>query len=246
VTGAFLAAYAGVLGDLWRSVVSFHRDARSYPSPESNGHVLVHFLDFRTPSAWLVLVGLGATVIAWRRAWPLWVWAAAAALFLLWQKPLFDHHLVLLCAALGVAAGVAAGRLPTAAVAVVLLGLLVGGAQQFHRIGLRVAARPAEWSWAAERLRACPEPVAADQQIVAFQAHRRVPGQLVDTSLVRLATKSLPPDRVLQVIDREGVRAVYAGRSFLEYPKILAGLEQRFGTPVRRGEARLYARRCAA
>src|SRR5262249_54139572 len=54
VTVAFLVGYAGVLDDLWASVVTFHRDARSYASPVPNGHVLGHFLDFRTPGAWLV------------------------------------------------------------------------------------------------------------------------------------------------------------------------------------------------
>jgi hypothetical protein len=247
VTAVFLVGYAGVLDDLWESVVSFHRDARSYASPVPNGHVLGHFLDFRTPGAWLVVVGLATSVVAWRLVWPLWLWALAATLFLLWQKPLFDHHLVLLCTAVGAAAGVAIGKLPTAALAVVLLGLLIGGAQQFHRIGLDVVAEPAEWSWGAQELRRCGEPVAADQQIVAFLAARRVPGQLVDTSLVRLATDSLSPREVLRIVDRQKVQAVYASRSFLAYPEILAGLRARFGPPDRHGSARLYARaECAA
>src|SRR5207244_6022290 len=71
VFAAFLIAYAGVLGSLWRSVVAFHGDARSYPSPTPNGHVLGHFLDFRTPAAWLVAIGAAATLVAWRRPCPL-------------------------------------------------------------------------------------------------------------------------------------------------------------------------------
>jgi 4-amino-4-deoxy-L-arabinose transferase-like glycosyltransferase len=243
VTAAYLIAYAGVLGTLWRSVVSFHRDARSYPSPVPSTHVLGHFLDFRTPSAWLVIAGAVATVSTWRRArtWWLWTWAVAAALFLLWQRPLFDHHLVLLCATLGVAAGVALGRLPTVAVVGVLLGVVVGYAQQYHRIGLRVTAEPAELRWAEENVRRCPAPVASDQPIVVFEARRRTPGQLVDTSLVRLATPSLRPADVLRIIDREHVSAVFAGRSFLVHPEILRGLARRFGSPRTQGNVRLYA-----
>jgi 4-amino-4-deoxy-L-arabinose transferase-like glycosyltransferase len=244
VTAVYLIAYAGVLGALWDSVVSFHRKARAYPSPVSNSHVLGHFLDFRTPSAWLVVLGLAAALVVWRHAahssW-LWAWPLAAAAFLLWQRPLFDHHLVLLGAALGTAAGVALGRLPTVAVVVVLVGIAVGAAQQFHRIGLRVTAEPAELRWGAERLRRCPQPVASDQPIVAFEARRRMPGQLVDTSLVRLATQSLPPEDVLPIIDREHVNAVYASRSFLAHPEIVRGLDRRFGAPRHKGVARLYA-----
>jgi 4-amino-4-deoxy-L-arabinose transferase-like glycosyltransferase len=243
VTAVYVIAYAGVLRPLWDSVVSFHRDARSYPSPVPNAHVLGHFLDFRTPSAWLVVLGLIATVLAWRRkgsAWWLWAWPLAAALFLLWQRPLFDHHLVLLCAALGTAAGVAFGRLPTVAAVVVLLGVALGGVQQFHRIGLQVTAEPAELRWGAAHLRGCEEPVASDQPIVAFEAGRRMPGQLVDTSLVRLATQSLPASEVLRIVDQEDVKAVYASRSFRVRPEILRGLERRFGAPRRHGAARLY------
>jgi hypothetical protein len=210
------------------------------PSPIPNGHVLGHFLDFRTPSAWLVVFGLVAGVLAWRRTWPLWLWPIAAALFLLWQRPLFDHHLALLCAALGAAAGASIGRLPPVVVGVVLAAIAVGGYQQFHRIGLNVIDEPAVLRWGAEQLRSCPEPVASDQPIVPFEAHRRVPGQLVDTSLVRLNTPSLTPEKVLRIVDEEHVRAVYAARAFLQRPSILAGLAERFGSPRRNGEARVY------
>ncbi len=251
VVAAFLIAYAGVLGSLWRSVVRFHGDARSFPSPTPNGHVLGHFLDFRTPAAWLIVIGAGATVVAWRRAWPLWLWVAATVGFLLYQKPLFDHHLVLLCAALASAAGVSIGtglsKLPRqgdfAATAVAVVALGVGGAQQAHRIGLRVTAEPPELRWATGRLRSCApgDAVASDQPIEAFLARRRLPGVLADTSLVRLSTPSLPPAKVLTVIDREHIRAIVAGRSFTAQPAILAGLTRRFGEPRRFGAARFYA-----
>ncbi|HWQ01642.1 MAG TPA: glycosyltransferase family 39 protein [Gaiellaceae bacterium] len=245
VTAAYIVAYAGVLGSLWESVVTFHRQARAFPSPVPNAHVVGHFLDFSTPSAWLVVLGLVAGVLAWRRTWPLWLWPIAAALFLLWQRPLFDHHLVLLCAALGAAAGTSIGRLPPVLVAAVVAAIAVGGLQQFHRIGLNVVGEPPELRWGVEQLRRCPEPVASDQPIVPFQARRRVPGQLVDTSLVRLATLSLPPEKVLRIIDQEHVQAVFASRGF-EQPEILAGLAERFGPPRRTESARVYLGRACA
>jgi hypothetical protein len=251
VAAAFLIAYAGVLGSLWDDAVVFHGDARAYPSPRPNGHVIAHFLDFRTPSAWLVALGAAATAVAWRRVWPLWAWTAAAVGFLLWQKPLFDHHLVLLCAALASAAGVAVGAgiagLPrvvaSALAAAVLAALAVGGAQQAHRIDLRVTAEPPEMIWAVTKLRSCDaaSTVGSDQPMAAFRARRRLPGQLVDTSLVRISTPSLPPARLLGIIDREHVVAVFAGRSFLEQPAVLSGLRARFGRPQRFGAARFYS-----
>jgi hypothetical protein len=237
VGAAFLIAYAGVLDSLWDGAVGFHRDARAYPSPVPNDEVLRHFLDFRTPAAWLVALGAAATVLAWRRAWPLWLWTAATVAFLLWQKPLFDHHLVLLCAALASAAGVALGgairdlppRALCATAAVLLAALAVGGAQQAHRIGLRVTSEPEALRWATAQLRSCTGAVASDQPIAAFRAHRPLPGPLVDTSLVRLSTPSLPPARLLAT-----------RRSFLKQPALLAGLRGRFGRPRRHGAARFY------
>ena len=59
----------------------------------------------RTPSAWLIVLGAVGSLVVAPRVWPFWLWAVACALFLLWQKPLFEHHLVLLAAALAVPAG---------------------------------------------------------------------------------------------------------------------------------------------
>jgi 4-amino-4-deoxy-L-arabinose transferase-like glycosyltransferase len=249
VGAAFLIGYAGVLGPLWDGVVRFHREARAYPSPTANSHVLRHFLQFGTPSGWLVVLGLVASLLIWRKAWPLWLWVVASAGFLLWQKPLFDHHLVLLCAAMALPAGAAfgeavtrlPGRVSLAGAAAVVVGLAVGGAQQAHHIDLRVVAQRAALPWAEQRLAACPAgPIVSDEPIVAFRARRLLPAQLVDTSLVRSSTSSLPPAKVLAIIDRDRIRVVFADRAFLQEPLILSSLRQRFGAPTRFGAAQLY------
>jgi hypothetical protein len=67
-----------------------------------------------------------------------------------------------------------------------------------------------------------------------------MPGQLVDTSLVRLSTSSLPPQRVLAILRQERVAAVVAGRSFLRYPDLLRGLGARYGEPLSNGGVRVY------
>ena len=242
VTAVYLVAYAGVLGDLWRSDVTFHRQARIYPSDSPNGHMLGHYLDFTTPSAWLVAMGVSAAIVTSHRresVW-LWVWAVAVALFLLWQRPLFGQHLVLLSAALGTAVGVTLGRLPITATALVILGLVIGLGQQYHQIKLAVVEMPAQLKWAAERIQSCRDPVGSDEPVVVFRARASTPGQLVDTSKVRFATRSLTPESVLELIDSSHVGAVYADRAFAENPEILRGLERRFGAPHRYGTARLY------
>lgn len=256
VTISLVAGYADVLGALWRGVVSFHDEARRFPSPVPNGERLADFLDFRTPSAWLAVLGAAAVVVTWRRTGALWAWVGAAVLFLLVQRPLFDHHLVLLCAAVGAAAGVglgaASGRLrhrgQVAAGAVLAAVLAVAAAQQWHRIGLDRRPDQPVLERAAARLAACTRPgelVASDQPIAAFRARRVLPGQLVDTSLVRLSTSSLPPEQVLRILERDRVDVVLAGRAFLKEPRILSGLEAAYGPPRRDGDLRLYGRnRC--
>src|SRR5207248_1059696 len=156
------------------------------------------FLDFRTPSAWLIVLGAAASLAAGRRVLPFWLWAAAAAVFLLFQKPLFEHHLMLLAATLGAAGGLGLGavRLLPRQAARVLAGVLaialaIGFAQQVHRLDYARAGEAPELRWGAEHLAACTRPgelVASDQPIVAFQARRPLPGELVDTSLVRVQT----------------------------------------------------------
>ena len=64
---AFAVAYGDVLGELWRSVVRYHRDARETPALLDNTHELLTFLNWRTPFAWLVIAGLA--VREGREAW---------------------------------------------------------------------------------------------------------------------------------------------------------------------------------
>jgi 4-amino-4-deoxy-L-arabinose transferase-like glycosyltransferase len=248
---ALLIAYGGSLGELWDGAITFHRESRSFPSPESAGHVLRDFLDFSTPSAWLLVLGAAATLVAWRKVWPLWLWTAAAVAFLFWQKPLFEHHVVLLCAAAALPAGVALGALAgslrrpgvalagTGAAAVLAAGLY----QQAHRIDLAQIPEQPALLWAVGTLDRCTNStqlVGSDQPIVPFRARRSMPGQLVDTSLVRLSTSSLPPQRVLAILRQERVAAVVAGRSFLRYPDLLRGLGARYGEPLSNGGVRVY------
>ena len=108
----FALAYRDVLGELWESVVVYHRDARDTPDVVDKWHELTTFLNWRTPFAWLVVAGLVASVLLLRRGrvgalWALWAWAAVSAAFLAYHHPLHHNHLLALPVALAVPA---AGR----------------------------------------------------------------------------------------------------------------------------------------
>jgi 4-amino-4-deoxy-L-arabinose transferase-like glycosyltransferase len=242
VWAVLLVAYAGALGELWRSVVSDHRDARHLgPSVADNvDRVLLHPLDWKTPAAVLVVIGLVCAVALLRRLelLALGVWLGVTAVFLITQLPLLDHHFVLLAATLAVPAGAGIGaavarvsvpaRYAVAGLAV--LAIAVGFAQEERRLW-RQDGDPPGVTWAAEQLRtltASDDLVATDLPIVAYLADRRVPGQLIDTSFVRLGTGSLTDELILDEVDSADVAAVVLGREFRNRPLLFRDLVARY------------------
>jgi hypothetical protein len=242
VAAAFLIAYAGSLGAIWHDAVGFHDAARTVgPTVGDNAGRVLRFLDWRTPFGWLVPLGAVAAAARVRSTWPLWLWAAAAAVFLVWHRPLLDHHLVLLAAPLAVAAGTALGaaRLPRAALALLALAVAAGFVQEQRRLADNDGPEPPDVVAAARLLAESTRPgelVGSDLPIVPHLAGRRLPGELVDTSTVRFASGSLTPEEVLDVLEREHIGAVVVGRSFRDYPDLLAALERRYPVERRAGE----------
>jgi 4-amino-4-deoxy-L-arabinose transferase-like glycosyltransferase len=215
VVAALAIAYAGVLGDLWRDAVTFHRHARSVET-QSAGSRIVDYFSLRTPTTWVFALGAVAAVV-FRRQLVLWTFVAAAVVFLLLQVPLLDHHFVLLAAALGLAVGASLvsgpGRLVAAGLAVALVGAAAGWIQDYRQIGRSSAPEPAEVRAAAAEVKRLTRPdelVASDLPIVPFLADRRLPGDLVDTSAVRFASGSLTP----QGVRAAPVRVYVVGREF--------------------------------
>jgi 2,4-dienoyl-CoA reductase-like NADH-dependent reductase (Old Yellow Enzyme family) len=84
--------------------------------------------------------------------------------------------------------------------------------------------------------------VAADRQYAAVEANRRVPGDLVDTAVLRFGTGSLTPARVIEVLRRNDVRAVFAGRAFLDEPELMRFLRRGYPHQARFGGALLFTR----
>lgn len=249
---ALLLAYAGALGELWESVVSDHRDARGLgPGFWDNAErVLLHPLDRRTAAAVLVLFGLAAAIALLRglELLALGTWTLASVVFLLAQQPLLDHHFVLLTATLAVPAGAGVGafvlytpRMRKGAV-VAFAGILLTLAvvQEQDRLGDQPSDPPGI-EWAADQLRTRTEPdelVGTDLPIVAYLADRRVPGQLVDTSFVRLGTGSLTETEILREL--EGVRAVVVGREFANRPALTRELAARYPEQVSQNGVTIY------
>jgi hypothetical protein len=163
------------------------------------------------------------------------VWALLAAVFVLRYQPLRDNNLLVLPYAFalpaGISLGLAARRLRPRALALAAaagaLVLAAGWIQQLHRV--RLDRAPEALTAAAARLDRVTRPdqvVISDQPIVAFLAHRRVPGNYVDTANLRFDTRSLTEAEVLRDADR--VAALFVGRAFAEHPALLAALPRHF------------------
>ena len=234
----FALAYRDVLGELWESVVVYHRDARDTPDVVDKWHELTTFLNWRTPFAWLVVAGLVASVLLLRRrqvgaVWALWAWAAVSAAFLAYHHPLHHNHLLALPVALAVPAAVALGTLALGsrhrplAIGALAVVLAAGYVQQQRRVTLDIVDERPELVRAAELMQRETEPddlVVSDQPIVPFLADRRVAGPLVDTAVLRFQTGSLTDAEVMAVLREYDVRAVVADRAFLGRPALLERL----------------------
>jgi 4-amino-4-deoxy-L-arabinose transferase-like glycosyltransferase len=251
---ALAGTYAGALGELWQTVVTDHRLARSLgPSLADNAHrVLLHPLDWATPAGVLVLIGLVCAIALLRRVelLALGAWIVGSAAFLVFQRPLLDHHLVLLATALAVTAGAGIGaavvhvprpaRLAVAGIAA--LALAAGFGQEERRLA-RQDGEPPGVRWAAEQLRLRTEwgeLVGTDLPIVAYLADRRVPGRLIDSSFVRLGTGSLTETEILEELERNEVRAVVVGREFANRPALVRELAARYPQRVRAEGITIY------
>jgi hypothetical protein len=256
VAGAFLLAYHDVLDELWTSVVTYHRDAGDTPDVIDRTHELVTFLNWRTPFAWLVVAGLGGSVLLLRRrrtdaVWALWLWAAISVAFLVVYHPLHYNHLLLLPVVLAVPAGIALGELarrtrrPGLAVGLLALVLVAGYVQQQRRIVLDDVPEEANLVAAAQLLARETRPddlVVSDHSIVPFLADRRAAGPLVDTARLRFETGSLDDRKVIDVLEQRSVAAAVVGRALAEHPGIVRYLEARFPMRIKQDGITVYAR----
>lgn len=257
---ATAAANVRAIPELWDGVVTYHRDASSIEILD-NFEAVTDVFNPRMPFGWLVAAAivLALAAAARRRNVPaaaLWLWPALVCALLLWHDPLLEHHVaalaVSLVPAVGVTLGAAIRDLPQrwALAAGAALGIVVvaGYAQQVRRLDSEVRPEEAGIVWAAGELARATAPdelVVSDLPLSAYLADRRVPGELVDTAMLRFATGSLTADRVFRIFDRRCVRAVAAGRVFTVLPSFMERLERTFPTAKRRFGVVVFTRaRC--
>jgi hypothetical protein len=246
VVAAFALAYHDVLRQIWHGVFTTHARILGQGTAVSNTHRAAVFVDPRTPFGCLVIAGAAASIVLAARGQhrrllvALWSWIVGGYGFVLAMHPLSDHHFVFLAVALGLPAGVGLGllaaglRRPLAAGAVLagVAAFVAFGVVRDHReISGANVPEPPEMRWAVTQLRAHTRPgrlVVSDLPIVPYLAGRQMPGQLIDTSIARIAFEDLKPVEVLRLIDQAHVSAAVIGRMFQTKPEIVAGIRHRF------------------
>jgi hypothetical protein len=126
------------------------------------------------------------------------------------------------------------GRYAAAAVAALLL--VAAFVQEERRLS-RQDEEASGVLWAAEQVRIRTEPderVGTDLPIVAYLADRRIRGQLVDSSYVRLGTGSLTDGEILTMLQQDAVRAVVVGREYANRPALIKALRERYPKRIER------------
>jgi 4-amino-4-deoxy-L-arabinose transferase-like glycosyltransferase len=246
---ALVVSYRNALPQIWHGVVVAHTRILGTGTSQSNTHRALIFVDPRTPFGCLVIAGAAASAVvaahgrSRRLLAALWLWSLSGYGFILAMHPLLDHHFVFLAVALALPAGVGLGLfsagLPPragAAVALAVASFVTAGLyEQRHEIIDSVTAKPPEIAWAVDQIRAHTRPgqlVVSDLPAVPYLAHRQMPGQLIDTSIARIADEDLPPAQVLKLIDEAHPAAVIIGRMFQTKPAIVSGIRARYGRPL--------------
>jgi hypothetical protein len=262
VFAGFLVAYAGSLGAIWSQSIGFHTQIEGsliHGAPTSVGGNVSLLLDVLTssrrlhdPAAWLLIAGVVATALAWRRlgraGLALWALAIAGTFFLCLHRPLWPHDVVLASACLAISlavglAGVGAGRQRLLGGALIALVLLATARLAERELRAPTRPEPAAIRLAAGIVRArTPRDayVVSDLPIVAVLADRPTPGPLVDTSYARLQSGLLSTATILRLLDRWHVHAVVVGRAFRSVPGLVAGVRARFPLRLRSGGLRIY------
>ena len=253
VCTAIVIAYHGALSEIWHGVFVTHARILGTNTAVSNLHRAATFVDPRTPFSWLVILGAIASALLAalgrhrRLLAALWLWVVGGYGFILAMHPLSDHHFVFLAVSLALPAGVGlglaaadfglrrpAGGLVAGAVALLVVVAMV---KDNREIVGGVVRRPAEIGWAVTQLRTHTRPgdiVVSDLPIVPYLARRQMPGQLIDTSIARIAFEDLPPTEVLRLIDESRATAVIIGRMFQTKPAIVAGIRSRYARRLHR------------
>lgn len=231
-----LAPFLGAYDSFIQGVVTFHNDANTlFKETQQNNLQSMSGLLTSIPA----YIALFSTIVALlRRDWrvlPLLAWLGATVYILNLQTPLFHHHLVMLIpplvslAVVGIAPIKLNTKLPSIlqniASAITLIAVLVAvyinyQGELLYYSASRVqsqtviarkeqqAARDLQNATTSDQL------VITDDQFAVGLADRNTPPSLVDTSLVRIDTKYVTVQQLIQAASQPNVHAVffYTGR----------------------------------
>jgi 4-amino-4-deoxy-L-arabinose transferase-like glycosyltransferase len=247
VCTALVVAYRNALPQIWHGVFVTHARILGSSSTTSNLYQVERYVDPRTPWGCLFICGGIASIILVvqgrerRLLIALWLWVFPSYAFVLAMHPLSSRHFVFLGVSIALPTGVALGllvaqlgiRRPAGIALALLVALFVAAAlvRQKNEIARADTTEPPEIAWAVRALHTHTQPgqlVASDLPIVPYLAHRRMPGQLIDTSIARIADEDLPPAGVLKLIDQTRPDAVIIGRMFQTKPAIVSGIRARY------------------
>lgn len=246
-----VVAYRNALSQIYHGVFVTHTRILGEGTGVSNLDRAARFVDPRTPFGLLVIGGAVASIVVARRGpqrrllAALWLWAVGGYGFILAMHPLSDHHFVFLAVSLALPAGVGVGlavnalqpRRAAAVAAVAVAIVAIGFVKNAHETSGGVVARPPAIDWAVAQLAAHTAPgdlVVSDLPLVPYLAGRRMPGQLIDTSIARIAYEDLTPAGVLRIVDDTRPTAVIVGRMFQTKPAIVAGVRRRYAHRLHR------------
>lgn len=239
-----LAPFAGSFGALWSQVVGFHL-AAAQVEPASLGANLVTILGGMKLLGIPTLLALALAV--WRRAWrlaPPLLWLASSIKLLAGQAPLFSHHvaLVIPCMALTAALGLTLAPLPTREAlrqaqalcysAILVACALIGVGLGIHTASIETSAPSVATTRLVSAIAAFTapgQPIVSDDQYALALANRDTPPELVDTSLVRIATKRLTAAQLEAILQRPDTRFVVLATGRLDHvPGFTAWLNANF------------------
>ncbi len=222
-------------GRLYEQVVGFHVTAQ-----DTTAGLAANLAVFRYEkvTALVLAGGVGAAMwlagTGWRRKVSppgpsplagvvLAAWVIATVGFLVIHVPLFDHHLVLAVVPAALAVAVVVARLPVRAAVplavVAALGLLAVSGQMVTT-SQTLSTQSADRSIAKLRELPAGSTVITDNQVLATLAGVSVPGQLVDTSLVRIASGSLTSKQVCRRIGQVDAVLLTAHGRFGQLPGV--------------------------
>ena len=226
-----LLPFGHAFPQLWRTVVTFHTDAKSYyPNAQKQDNIGI----IRGVLATLLSISAlyGAIAAVFRRDWrvmPLLAWFVAT-IYLLWQEaPLLQHHLVALVppllalSVMGISPRLTIkNRSDILMNIVTVLAITVSLWQVVHNVKIirasyahsRSMSNPGVMQHdmrAVHDLRQFTKPsqlVVTDSQFIAAMADRNTPAGLVDVSFVRINSHYLTMQTLIDEAEKPQVHAV--------------------------------------